>query len=207
MSHVRCFMLQDLPFERLWLRRYADGPCPQMPGEYSYHHAMVLYRERARAEKGPDERFGYVTIRSLETPPPDDDPRWPTHCGCGFEFPPGTCHQLFPRQIWRRSDTGEEIVLEDAAVGAMWDAWWISDGRRDRYKGPGSFVGPDGLSLMVKTPAGREWFIDGPASNGPGWRRSGTAPEITATPSILINASGARPGYHGFLTAGVLTPC
>ena len=46
---VRCFMLRDLPFERLWLRRYADGPCPSMPGEYSYHHAMTLWRERVPA--------------------------------------------------------------------------------------------------------------------------------------------------------------
>lgn len=24
---VRCFMFEDLLLERLWLRRYADGPC------------------------------------------------------------------------------------------------------------------------------------------------------------------------------------
>lgn len=203
MSEVRCFMLRDLPFERLWLRRYADGPCPSMPGEYSYHHAMTLWRERVPAKKERHPVHGFLVIRTLEREPEYADTRWPTHCACGFKFPPEAEHQLFRRQIWA-TDDNREMTLEDAPAGAMWDAWWIADGRRDKHAGPGSFVGPDGLSLMLKTPAG-EWFIDGPASNGPGWTRTGTPPEITAMPSILIDRSSGN--YHGWLRGGALVPC
>jgi hypothetical protein len=62
-----------------------------------------------------------------------------------------------------------------------------------------SWRGPDGRCLVLKTPAG-DWVIDGPASGGGRWERTGVPPLITARPSILI------PGqYHGWLTAGVLS--
>jgi hypothetical protein len=43
------------------------------------------------------------------------------------------------------------------------------------------------------------WTIDGLASSGGRWTRTGEAPNFTVTPSILT------PKYHGYLTAGVLT--
>ncbi len=210
MSEVRCFVLRDLPFERLWLRRYADGPCPSMPGEYSYHHAMVIWRERAPAEKKIHPLHGYPTIQTLGVPPAHEDARWPTRCACGFEFPAEAEHQLFPRQIWA-TDDNREMTLEDAPVGAMWNCWWFAD--RREYKGPGSFVGPDGLSLNVKTPGG-DWLIDGPSYSEDGermtggWARSGTPPEITVTPSIrCLGGKGKPDKYHGWLRGGVLVPC
>lgn len=49
-----------------------------------------------------------------------------------------------------------------------------------------------------------EWFIDGPANNGPmGWTRTGTVPRITVSPSIQCNAGSTC--YHGWLRDGVLT--
>lgn len=203
---VACFLLEDLPFQRLWLRRYADGPCPSSPGEYSYHHAMTLYHERAPAEKRRDPVHGWLTIHSLVGAPPDDDPRWPTKCSCGFAFTDAHVHQLHGRQISRRVDTGEEMILEETPSGAMWDAWWFHSDRRE-YKGPGSFVGPDGISLNVKLPNGSEWMVDAPANNGPGWTRSGTPPKVTASPSILVHDRPGRAGYHGWLRDGVLVAC
>lgn len=203
-------MLEDLLLQRLWLRRYADGPCLSNPGEYSYHHAMVLYRERAPSEKKRHPVHGWLHIESMESAPADDDPRWPTHCACGFAFTEEDPHQLYARQISRRTDTGEEITIEDAPVGAMWNCWWFAD--RREYKGPGSFVGLDGLSLSVRTPGG-EWLIDGPAYNEEGqrtggWTRNGTPPALTVTPSIrCLGGKGKPDKYHGWLTAGVLSPC
>ena len=90
-------------------------------------------------------------------------------------------------------DSGE--VLKTAPPGAMWNADW--------YKDSGIKPGPDGLWLIVKTPAG-DWFVDGPSSNGPGWTREGAVPNVTARPSILMTSSG---NYHGFLTNGQLVEC
>lgn len=115
--------------------------------------------------------------------------------------------QLFAREFYRRADTGLTMLLDEAPAGAMWNAWWI--GRESRvYKGPGSFIGPDGIALMVKTPGG-DWFVDGPANNGPGWTRSGAPPRVTASPSILIphGRGASREPYHGWLRNGVLVPC
>jgi hypothetical protein len=54
--------------------------------------------------------------------------------------------------------------------------------------------------INVLCPNGKEWCVDAKASNGDGWRVIGTAPQITASPSIMV------PGYHGFLKGGVFTP-
>ena len=83
-------------------------------------------------------------------------------------------------------ESGE--ILKQAPVGSMWSADWY-----DGFYKPG----PDGIWLIVKTPGGN-WFVDGPSSNGSGWTREGTAPNVTVTPSIL------QSSYHGFLTGGKL---
>lgn len=72
--------------------------------------------------------------------------------------------------------------------------------------------GPDGIALVVVLPPAKEdtrsnwWHVDGPSRNngepGPGWTRTGdprNPPSLSVSPSILTD------GYHGFLTAGVLT--
>src|ERR1700733_4775861 len=83
---------------------------------------------------------------------------------------------------WRRVDNGEVIgYLSSAPPGAMWDADWYRD------EGSGAFTGPDGLSLVVKCPDGRTWFIDGQCANCTTkddylqlehhcWTRTGAAP-------------------------------
>jgi hypothetical protein len=108
--------------------------------------------------------------------------------------------------VWRRGDTGEEFHLGDvecdgvppAPPGAMWYADWYPDSFRTRS--------PDGRVLIIRTPAS-DWNVDGPASNCPGWTRTGTPPNVSATPSIgQYNADGSFK-YHGWLRNGVLVEC
>lgn len=110
--------------------------------------------------------------------------------------------------IWRRVDTGEEMLRRDFPVGAMWHADWLSD--IDEYRGP------DGRTLCVLTPGG-EWTIDSKASNCTKpddlvhkcWVRHGIAPNITVDKNGNTCAAGAGSimcgTYHGFLQNGELT--
>ncbi|WP_156967925.1 hypothetical protein [Methylosinus sp. PW1] len=47
--------------------------------------------------------------------------------------------------------------------------------------------------ICVVCPNGEQWEIDRKSSNGNGWVVVGELPDITVSPSILVN------GYHGFL--------
>lgn len=118
--------------------------------------------------------------------------------------------ELGPIAVYR-DDSGREFHLGNSAVvdqddanvppapiGAMWDCDWFhgcheSSGMRyDRN--------PDGMVLCVRTPHG-DWLIDGPSGSGGKWERTGVAPNITVTPSIL------QPTYHGWLRDGYLVEC
>jgi hypothetical protein len=132
-----------------------------------------------------DEK-GYAVNGSLGVPPADD-PRWPSQCVCGYAFRPDDVTQKWTEALFRRVGVDDFVTLREASPGAMWDASWLHR------------KGPDGRSLCVRLPDGREWWVDGPTTNGPGWERSGEPPNVTATPSILT------PGYHGWLTDGVLS--
>lgn len=186
-KEIRCFFVVDTGRDRLELRRfcYSDGK-----GGCS-HDASVPIGETDTVE----------AIVSSGAPPAgyENDPRWPSHCKtCGYEFAPTDQWQAFRRSIYRREDTGEEWVQEELPAGAMYDAPWL--------KGAGGrTTGPDGLALQVVCPPGASWgdhwHVDGPANNGPGWDRTGTVPNITATPSIQT------PRYHGWLRNGVLVEC
>jgi hypothetical protein len=82
-----------------------------------------------------------------------------------------------------------------APPGAMWDCDWLHcDATVNRY--------PDGKCWCVRTPKG-DWLIDGPSStHEQGWTRTGEAPYLTVTPSIITPR-----GYHGWLTEGLLKQC
>ena len=125
------------------------------------------------------------------------------------------CFMLTPigdsGRLWRAPDgaiyhLGNEVAedgVPPAPVGAMWNADWLHGCRFgwDRALDRNA----DGLVLQVRTPGG-DWLIDGPALRdgvpyGDGWTRTGTAPDITATPSIVLGR------YHGWLKAGWLEEC
>lgn len=191
---VECFLIEDAGVCHRYLRRHALGPCAAMPGEYGYHNAMAFI-DRAPTPRTP-EGFVDGTIQW-----PREDPRWPTACACGYVFTESDRWDLFVFDLWKRVDgqLGEfslhanpEPPTLRAPAGAMWDAWW--------HHGS-SWTGPDGRSIGVMLPDGTDWHIDGPSKGGSPWSREGTPPNITARPSILT------PGYHGFLTNGVLESC
>ena len=54
--------------------------------------------------------------------------------------------------------------------------------------------------ICVICPNGDSWIIDAKADFGPGWRVTGTGPNITCSPAIVL------PGYHGTLQDGVFSP-
>jgi hypothetical protein len=53
--------------------------------------------------------------------------------------------------------------------------------------------------LSIVCPNGEVWEIDRKSSNGDGWIVSGEFPNITCSPSIVVE------GYHGFLRDGEFT--
>lgn len=184
MGPVTCFLIEATSREQQHLRRYADGPCPGNPGPYSYHNAMTHYVGDAPSIVSPE---GY---RSAPEAPDSSDPRWPTKCDkCDYHFKPEDNRQVFTLEWYMRPDTGERFLMRSLPPGAMYDSWWMSS------------KGPDGKCWTVILPDGNEWMIDGPSASGGHWTRSGTAPRLTANPSILT------PKYHGWLREGVLVPC
>lgn len=112
--------------------------------------------------------------------------------------------------IYKRTDTGEEMYLSDAPVGAIWRAEWYEDMKE--------LCGEDGKSYIVKTPGG-DWAIDSKASNCTKpddnlhkcWCRHGEAPNFTVNKVGNTCAAGAGSiiigKYHGFLRNGELTDC
>jgi len=175
----QCFVIEPTGQDRRMLRRYArtDGGCALG----NYHHAEVQIDD-APADGAP-----------IGDTWPHDDPRWPTHCACGYAFATTDHWQLFLDTLYRAPD-GTICTLRDAPIGAMWRATWFEEAP--------AWVGPDGQCWVVMLPPGglgNEWVIDGASASGGHWQRTGTAPRFTATPSILT------PRYHGFLQDGVLT--
>lgn len=194
-------MIEPVMRGRVWLRCYNSASCSHT--KQGYHNAMSQIEDCALQ---PSDRYGCVEpVNGFNHSP--DDPRWPTHCACGYEFKL-TDRQYHYRSLYRRTDNGEECTLSDAPVGAMWFAPWMSD----------VFKGPDGNALYVMTPGG-EWLIDGRASNCTMpddwthrcWCRHGEAPNITVDKNGHTCAAGAGSiiagSYHGFLQNGYLTCC
>ena len=216
---TRCFLLLPTDTVRRWLRRYTGHRKQGSRGEWTcaagWHQAMVLFDEAAavweeRVEREGPPRVVLRTVTHRETErPPEDDPRWPTTCEkCVYVFDDEDAKQFFYDLIYRRKDTGALTTLRDAPPGAMWDAWWLRG-----LSGGQVLGGPadDGRRLMVKCPNGREWFIDGRASNCTKpkddqhrcWVRHGEPPDLVVDKRGVTCQAGAGSilagDYHGFL--------
>jgi len=193
MSRVECFFIEPTGLVRQQLRRYKSGDGDKCPGKYSYHngHAPfdtvpVVYTERGTIAAVPEYKM-----------PPHSDHRWAQQCDdCDYRFTEEDEWQVFQEVLYHRPGVDEEMTLRDAPVGAMWDCPWFPMEQRP----------PDGMCLCIMTPGG-QWMPDLPSTQGTPWTRSGKVPKITARPSILIPARGKWPGYHAFLTDGVLVDC
>lgn len=190
-ADVPCFLLLPTTRYLVSLRRWGGegaAPCGYLPWGCDTSVDIGVEEHKTPPISGPPEpRYAHLAT----------DPRWPERCSvCGAPFRAEDPKQVRFDVLYRRADTGEEMVLSKAPPGAMWDCPWL------HHK-----VGPDGQSLTVRLPDGRDWWVDGPSKNGSGWTRTGTAPAISVNPSIQTEGNPNRPGYHGFLTNGVLRSC
>lgn len=185
---VPCFLVVPTRRYRLKLRRYAPSaarPCKER-GAWGCDASTVV---------GEEQRDEHPSMGDDPGRYPHDDARWPTACArCGVAFEPDDAWQVFPENIYVRSDgAAGEFFLRELPAGAMYDATWLHELPDLR--------GPDGRSYIVRLPDGADWLIDGPANGGGHWTRTGEAPKLTAQPSIRTE------GYHGWLTDGALVPC
>lgn len=206
---VRCFFLEPTKKLRRQLRRYRScegiAPCPLMPGQYSRHDASVPFDE---VEKPNAD--GIIEVQKDK--PDNSDPRWPTHCGCGYAFEDSDERQVFADRLYVRSDTRDVVAIRDAGPGAIYNADWYADHP--------CWCGPDGRSLIAILPNGNEWHIDGPANNCTDkegfmaakhkcWIRHGEPPMLTVDkngPTCHAGAGSILSGnYHGFLRNGEFT--
>ena len=111
--------------------------------------------------------------------------------------------------IYRNMETGETLPIYKLPAGALW-AW----------QPPYDPKTPDGLKVNCRLPDGRDWHIDGRATNCTMveddehhcWIRHGTVGEpVTVDKNGRTCSAGAgsiaTPDYHGFLRAGYLERC
>lgn len=188
-SRVRCFLLTPTDEVVVQLRRYdrSELPppahrcfyrAPRYPGAEEvtryYHDAVVeIGRETGTLDPSCDGEHDLPDA-------PHDDPRWPTHCACGYAFTDQDFYGEDRVRLYRRGDTGGLVTISEAPAGALYD-----------------HDGAPWKRLMCKTPAG-EWMIGHPLH---GWSWTGELPDITVTPSIAI---GEPRRFHAVLTNGWL---
>lgn len=193
------------------LRRYASGVA--CTGPMGYHNAMVFTgtSEARYNDQG--------VLLQVETATPHGDLRWPTHCVCGYAFDVDDTWQDWQERVWTRTDTDEIRLLRAhvdadspipaAEPGACWDATWL------HYP---CYIGPDGITLMVRCPDGHDWNVDSRASNctlpddnvHKCWVRHGDPRDchVTVDKNGVTCSAGAgsiqTPNWHGFLRDGQL---
>lgn len=215
---IRTFLLEPTDQVRRWLRRYTRASTRGWTCAEGWHEAMVLFDDSpAIFTDVPMTGWTHRTLTHREADrPADTDPRWPLTCAkCAFVFAPDETRQFFYDLLYRRADTGALLTIRDAPPGAMWDAWWLHDLRGGPIGGPT----PDGRRMMVVCPNGRQWFIDGRASNCtlPNdnehrcWIRHGEPPLLVVDksggPTCSAGAGSIQAGdYHGFLGTSGAAP-
>jgi hypothetical protein len=192
----RCFLIA--PTDRAWrsLRRFTYGGRTAGCLDGNGHEASTEIAVVPLAIS-PDGTYDIEQGAAI----PGDDPRWPTVCGrCGAPLPADAEWQVFHERIYVAGD-GREFAIKTnsghrAPAGAMWETPYLN---HDSFTS--TFFKESGRPqpIMVMLPDGYQWCMDQTASNGPGWDVTGTPPLCTARPSIL------SPGYHGWLTDGVLS--
>lgn len=167
------------------LRRYVhreDIPCS---GPWGYHNASADIADVPVEEKAAHGDNW-----------PHDDPRWPHACDCGYLFRDSDNWQRNDHEIYRMPDGAEFAFTRSlgrcAPAGTMIRAGWYDDYSQH----------PDGIeSWLIALPDGGDWITSQAATGGGHWTVTGTAPDITASPSIWHNSP---KGWHGFVRGGEL---
>lgn len=213
MGPVECFLVGPTDRAAVWLRRYvsgSSGDCSK--GRHSYRDAKVPV---GQCSSRVDEEGIFRHDNTPEVP--DEDPRWPTHCACGYEFADEDERQVFTETIYADGDAGREWPLREAPAGAMWDAEWMGDWAGVNGSGP---------NWTIRLPNGHDWTPGSRASNcgrrdeplgsHDCWCVHGEAPKLTvdkqpepgrstctAGAGSISSGSGDR-NWHGFLRDGML---
>jgi hypothetical protein len=146
-TKIKCFFLEPTEYMQVSLRRYkgAQDGQPLCNHTNSYHDANVIVVPMI--ERPKDQNTGRGLLEHPDYP--HDDPRWPRECPCGFKFKDDAHWQVNERILYTTPEMNGLTTIDDAPVGAMWDAWWYDH------------KGPDGMCLVVRTPGG-DWIIEGP---------------------------------------------
>src|SRR5919108_1852947 len=158
MRLIRCFWLETTDRVRRGLRRYRsiERPGARCRGPRGYHNAVTpLDVLRAVFDQRNGRRLLSGELSCIEDELEADDWRWPKRCDdCNYVFADDDPRQVSLELTYRRADTGGLLTLDEAPPGAMWDAWWLNT----------EWLGPDGVCLVVRTPAG-DWVVDGECAN------------------------------------------
>lgn len=152
---TKCFFLEECPgVHQFSLRRFTFSDTdPKCVGDWGHEARVDLGRHpdsfASELHEGKPSSGDFW---------PHDDPRWPPTCSrCAYAFKAEDEWQLFVDSLFKRFDTGEILTINDAPVGAMWWANWMSE---ERTK-----LSCDGQVLAVKLPGGHAWYPEQRASN------------------------------------------
>ncbi len=127
---------------------------------------------------------------------PHDDPRWPAACArCGGPFRATDQWQRNDERIFCLPDGTEFLArggFTTAPAGTIVRASWYDD-RNDH---------PDRVEpWLIVLPDGGTWITCTKATDGQYWQVTGTAPDLTVTPSIFHRPPS---GWHGWIRNGNL---
>jgi hypothetical protein len=189
-SGVPCFWVEPNGKADRSLRRYGSEGCPLRDG--GYHNASVGIGQFDVVRSEPDPDNGVRYIASIPVDEYLGDPRWPTHCECGYAFQVEDKWQANQFEIYQAED-GRQTYITQAfghkpLPGAMFDTFWRPELRKE-----------DGLAITAICPNSMDWCIDAEATGGGFWTREGTPPNLTVSPSIVAG------DYHGHLQNGAFT--
>lgn len=181
---IECFLLEPTEFAQVSLRRFSN----RRKADH-WHNVSIVVESIIPVPEAMGKNNGRTIMNDKKYP--KNDSRWPTRCSCGYEFTKDDKYYIDYDRLWTCEEMNGFVRLEDAPVGAMWDAHWYP------------FKGPDGRCLVVRTPGG-DWIVDQPIHGKP-WDRSGDPPKITVHPSIAIGRDEKDNWiYHGWLHHGYL---
>jgi hypothetical protein len=188
---VPLFVAEPTGTCRLSLRRFRFR---ETSGAH-FHDVSVVIGEDAPASLR-DDGTRVVTGDRV----PHGDPRWPTSCACGELFTDSDEWQC-AEQDWFEGGGCRfawGIGSWDGPPGAMIRATW-RDSEPDNGCPAYIVFLPNGSYWCTRDRAAREG-----SQPGPQWTVTGTAPDITVTPSI-DDRNPERP-WHGWIRNGLLVP-